>query len=216
MTEKPGDNLDIDFYDIAARFTEESVKADRPQLILKQFAHLYPQHALDLAAISYARLVGLDKDTYASRAEEEAALIATARRLVSGASSEPSLLISLAAAATAIGFSPHQFAEALRVDLPLLAKLEQRLLIATSIPDTLMHLVAVVLQRSVDEVRAYFMAPPQLAVNARYKSKTRPSVSEANKQSFEQALSASRSLKGEDKSFWLDELKKKDQDSVLD
>ena len=55
----------LDFYDLAAKFAEESSTSDRPHRLLKRWAHLFPEHAADLAAIAYARLI--DPDSVSER-----------------------------------------------------------------------------------------------------------------------------------------------------
>jgi hypothetical protein len=195
-----------DFYDIAEQFVNESAASESPHKTLRKWAQAYPEFAADLASIAFASFVlppgSVDLVTEADLSD----VLASAQNFVAANAVQMPPLISLIGAARSAGVSPVQFANALKIDILLLAKLEQRLLDVSTIPSRLLRFLAAEIQRSVDDITNYLSLPPQLATNAQYRSKKTPSVKQVKRQKFVDALSASTTLSSEDKRYWLDEL----------
>ncbi len=190
----------LDFYDLAAKFAEESSTSDRPHRLLKRWAHLFPEHAADLAAIAYARLIDPDSVSEHASVVDEQEILGSVQRVLDRFKTNTLPLTSLVAAANKAGLTPHDLAADLRIDIPLVAKLEQCLLDVSSIPSILIDRLSKIIGSTSSDVFSYLSGPPRLAANAAYKSKKAPSVSD--KQSFADALESSRMISAENRDYW--------------
>lgn len=72
-----------------------------------------------------------------------------------------------------------KIAQAIALPLPFVAKLNQRLFRAATLPARLVEKLADAVGRSVDDVTAYLSAPPTLARNAAYSNPDAPTLGEA-------------------------------------
>jgi hypothetical protein len=196
----------VDFYDLAAKFTEETSRSSQPHRLLKIWAHRFPEHAADLAAIAYARLAQPAAGTNLATAADGQVVVESAKRLLDRFHTTPKPLNSIVTEALSSGLAQGELAKQLRVDIPLLAKLEQRLLDVSTIPSRLIHQLATSINRTSADVITYLSSPPRLAMNADYKSKRTPEVDTERRQSFVDAVKQSRMLSVGDREYWLDEL----------
>jgi len=196
-----------DFYDLAAKFAEETSTSEHPHRLLKLWAHRFPEHAADLAAIAYARLIEPDAPGRVATPVDEQSIMLSAQRVLERLTSAKKPLTSLTAEASKSGVNHLAFVEILRIDIPLLAKLEQRLLQVKTIPSTLIETIASTIGRTSSEVVAYLSGSPQLASSAHYKSNQPPTVGEGDKQTFGDALKSSPKISSENRKYWQDQIR---------
>lgn len=100
------------------------------------------------------------------------------------------------------GLSQDQFAALLKLSVGLLWKLDRHLIQYSSIPVELIENVAGVLHRGLQIVAEYFQRRPLLAVNARYKAKQQPQVSEPT--NFFDEVRSDQEISNEDRAYWLE------------
>ena len=86
-------------------------------------------------------------------------------------------IADLVQAAKAQGLTAKALAAQIGIGLPLVAKLNQRLIRLATLPDELINRMAEALQTSGEQVRAYLARPATLSAAAQYKSDGVPSVS---------------------------------------
>lgn len=107
-------------------------------------------------------------------------------------------------AAKAHGLTGKALAGQLGIGLPLLAKLNQRLIHLSTLPDELINRLSDSLQASVEQVRDYLARPATLSSAAQYKSDGVPEVADA--EDFANAVRACSDMTEEQKQFWLNEI----------
>jgi len=198
----------MDFYDLAAKFAEETSTSDQPHRLLKIWARRFPEHAADLAAIAYARLAEPTEKPGTASVFDQDAVVQSAKRVLDRFSFVSAQITSISGVANALGISAKALADHLRIDVVLLAKLEQRLLEVQSIPASLINCLAEVLNRTASDIVAYLAGPPRLSLSADYKSVRPPSVSDSDRQTFAEALSSSRTISAENRIYWENEISK--------
>jgi hypothetical protein len=196
----------LDFYDVASKITEEASSVTQPYKLLKAWTERYPEYAADLTSLAYARAAEPASDNAVVLDIDEAAVISSARVVLERLNGAPAPLNTLSGPAKAIGISTKALAELLRLDLPMFAKLEQRLFELNSIPAALIENVAAAINRSTADVIAYLASPPKLAAGASYKSQQAPSVMGAAQQDFAEALKSSKSISEDNREYWSKEI----------
>ena len=90
------------------------------------------------------------------------------------------------------GVTAAKLAEATLLPLPFVAKLNQRLFTAASVPAQVVARIAETIGRSVDEVNAFLAGPPMLSRAAAYRADDAPMVGE--QEDFHAALQADASV----------------------
>ena len=100
-----------------------------------------------------------------------------------------------------LGYSPDRLAQQLNISMSIMRKIENRLLLVDSIPSNLIEKIAQTLQRTVQEVSLYLMAPPVVPQSLRLKSQQAPKIN--RQQSFFEAVRLDRSISDEQRSYWL-------------
>lgn len=195
---------DSDLYDVLLAF--DRALGDAPpgeRGLLRRWTARFPRLAGELEAAGYARFAlgrTLTDDVEEAEWEPEAAAETTAAK-------PP--LTSLLAEAQARGLDAAGFAQALRLDRVLVARLNQRALDAASLPRALVASIAGTLGRSSGEVAAFLRGGPRLAAAAHYRARRAPSLvaeSGAARPSFADALTLGTKMTGDDLAYWRAEI----------
>ncbi len=116
------------------------------------------------------------------------------------AAATPAPLTSLFAAAKECGLSPKQLAAALGVGMPIVAKLQSRLIQAASIPQNFLQALADTLNVQVQQMRDYLAQPPTLAQSASYRSQAIPQA--GKQEDFALAIQNCTDMTEEQKARW--------------
>ena len=127
-----------------------------------------------------------------------------ARYLTDTATEPETALTSLYAAAQKRGMSVKALAAQIGVGVPLVAKLQQRLVRATTLPEELVSRLSEALQVSGAQIRAYLNQPSGLATGASYKSDDVPQAGEP--EDFATAVRACADMSASQKQFWLSQI----------
>lgn len=190
----------------------ESARAARS--VLTEFMRRYP-HAADALAdfAATASIIENSPDTESqteseSRTEEETIVrrgMETAARLIGArrASLTPGETRSLAGLrneAEAWGLTVQALAAATRLTVPLLVKLDRRLIRFASIPRQAIERIGVALGRSFDEVAAYLQGDSQFAPQASFRADAAPQM--PDQQDFFDAVETDLMLSEEQKDEW--------------
>lgn len=101
-------------------------------------------------------------------------------------------LEGLLAEAKARGISRKQLADAARLSIPLIDKLDRRLIRYSTIPRTIVESIAQLLGRQAEAVSQYLQGAPLLPAGASYRAEEAPSLPEA--QDFSEAVQGDRTL----------------------
>ena len=109
---------------------------------------------------------------------------------------------SLTRQAQYAGMSAQELANACRLDLALISKLNRRLIKPKTIPAMLISLLGRLLRKPVASIAEYFAQPPQASPGVAFLARGKPTSS--TQQSFADAVRAS-SLSKEEKTRWLKE-----------
>ncbi len=112
-------------------------------------------------------------------------------------------MTSLTDAARQQNLRLRDVAERVGVGMPIVSKLEQRLLRFTSLPETLIQKLAETLELGTETVRDYLRQPPTLAAGAAYQytGKTAPQV--AGQEDFAEAIRSCPGMSDAHKQAWL-------------
>ena len=110
-------------------------------------------------------------------------------------------IISLIEEAKVQGMNISGFAASTGLSIPIIAKLEQRLIAFASIPKEAIDRIAAVIKVSSESVASFLQGTPQFAADASYKSETQPELPE--QQDFYAAVQSDLTLKKEEKEYWL-------------
>ncbi len=176
---------DADVYEVVQAFAAALDARPDDRTLLTRWTARYPRFSEDLIAFGYARFAFGWSLNDPVEDELEPAKVP---------------LTSLVEEAKTYGYTPQQFARTLRLDTPLLTRLNQRLLDVGTVPRTLIHQMARLLDRSLEEITVYLSQPPRLAAGAQYKAKQAPMVRESSAPpSFADALDR---LPLEDRDYW--------------
>lgn len=184
--------------------------------VLRAWIGRYPQYGRELVDFAAAwadqralppaaELSGEEEKSVVNRAMSEVQNLLHARDAradgaARGADDAP--LAGLVAEARKVGFSPRELAQACRLDLALVTKLNARQILPRSIPMSLIQRLAQLLRHSADRITAYLFEPPQMVAGMAFLARGKPQAAE--QQSFAEAVKSS-SLSAEEKSRWLAE-----------
>ena len=196
----PPSIFENDLYDIVQAYAAAQTAASDDWELLQEWIIRYPQFRDELAAVSWQAwtkgpdrlradwLSADDSGNAGEEPEEDPELIAAGHAALAfllpetnsalPAANSELPLVSLLAAAKAKGLSARDFAQALRLDIPLLARLEQRLIRAATIPRSLVERIAQTVDFSVADVANYLRGGPSLAASAHYKAMQAPRAGE--------------------------------------
>lgn len=188
-------------------------EVETPNLeVLKEWIRKYPQYQRELTDFTIAwiqmeelRPINRDKtdhDTLVLRAMsvvQNLYRIGEQKSVPSQSAKNP--IEKLVAEAETQGFSQDQFAAQLKLSVGLLWKLDRRLIKYSSIPVELIENIAGALHRGLQIVAEYFQRQPILALNASYKAKRQPQVSEPT--NFFDEVRSDTDLSNEDRAYWL-------------
>lgn len=179
----------------------EAVLDDRT--LLRQWAARFPALEEDLIDVSQAHAAGMSLEAPLETAPPDPEMIRLGREILDRHFARPPLS-SLLEAGKARGLSPQQMASLLRMDIPLLSRLSQRLLDTAALPRTLVSRLADTLDRSVEEILAYLRRPGTLPVQAFYRAHAAPRLREdASAPRFADLLTG---LSPEDRAYWQSEI----------
>lgn len=112
-------------------------------------------------------------------------------------------LTSLTEAAQQRNLRLRDVAERVGIGVPILSKLEQRLLKAATLPETLIQKLAEALELGTEAVREYLRQPPTLAAGAAYQYTGKAAPSVTNQQDFAEAIRSCPGMSDADKQAWL-------------
>jgi transcriptional regulator with XRE-family HTH domain len=110
------------------------------------------------------------------------------------------LLVGLKREAEARGLTIQGLAEATRMTVSLLVKLDRRLIRFASIPRQAIERIAAELGRSVETVAAYLQGDPQFASQASFRADTAPQLT--NQQDFFEAVETDFQMSEDQKDEW--------------
>lgn len=118
----------------------------------------------------------------------------------------PSPLVSLMEAAKRRNLRLKDVADQLGVGVPIMSKLEQRLLQFSTLPETLIRKLAETLEVGSELVRDYLRQPPTLAAGAAYQYKGKATPQVAGQQDFAEAIRSCPGMNAAEKQVWLAEV----------
>ncbi len=181
---------------------------------LREWVNRYPQYAPSLVAwAADMPLLECALESAAPDRSAEARTLAVGRQALAEMRAQYFAAQPEAAPAPAIdnllqtaktqGLTAGKLAARLNVGLPLVAKLNQRLVRLATIPQPLLQGLADELHTGVEQVRAYLARPATLAASAQYKADGIPQVSAP--EDFADAIRACTDMTGDQKQFWLEQ-----------
>jgi transcriptional regulator with XRE-family HTH domain len=115
-------------------------------------------------------------------------------------------LTSLLEAAREQNLRLKDVAERLGIGVPIVSKLEQRLLQFTTLPETLIQKLAETLDTAAENVRDYLRQPPTLAAGAAYQYTGKATPQVQAQQDFAEAIRTCPGMSEADKQVWLAEI----------
>ncbi len=198
--------------DIDSVLLEYDTAADQPGgTKLADWIARYPEYQDDLIDYAYYNFVFQKGESY-RRTDAKAAGYLTLAGVVrermmaeglyaAGRSADPLKGILIAARAQSI--EPPELARRIGIGLPVVIKLDRRLIRPSTIPVELVSRIAKELQAFVSDVSAYLRRPLTLSPQANYRASSAPQVSAA--QDFLDALNACADVSAEQKEFWKNE-----------
>ncbi len=191
--------------ELDALYTEWSDdRSSRQPKPLKEWVKAHPTQAQDLMTWASAEpifRVAEERNAYSVSAERAQALGASVlTELRAKMEATPRPLHSLVVAAKEKGLNVKTLAQRIGIGVTLIAKLQDRLLIANSVPNALVERLSEALDVTAEQIRAYLQLPPQLAKGAMYKSADVPAVGE--QQDFGKAIEEALEMSAEEKAFW--------------
>lgn len=191
----------------------EDRQAGKPRP-LREWVNRYPQYAPSLIAwAADMPLLECALESAAPDRNAEARTLAVGRQALAEmrayyfaarTEAQPAPAIdNLLQAAKTHGLTAGKLAARLNVGLPLVAKLNQRLVRLATIPESLLQGLADELHTGVEQVRAYLARPATLAASAQYKADSVPQVSAP--EDFADAIRACTDMTNDRKQFWLEQ-----------
>jgi len=176
---------------------------------LREWTAQYPSAATELTQwTAAAGMLQCEEDLDGSAIDRtEASTVAIGKAVLAERRARYSVVrsfIDIYAAARDCGMTPRSLGIAVGVGLPIIAKLQQRLIRFASLPTALIEALASALQVSATQVRDYLSQPASLAVGASYKSNAIPHAAE--QEEFAEAIRACPDMTAEQKSAWLSRL----------
>lgn len=187
-------------------------RQDREQRTPRPLQHWiaeYPSFADDLIGWA-AELPVMQAALYRTAdADEEARLARVGRSVVAEMRARYGMtqptLTSLTEAAKQRNLRLKDVAERVGIGMPILSKLEQRLLTFATLPETLIQKIAEALELGAESVRDYLRQPPTLAVGAAYQYTGKAAPQVTAQQDFAEAIRACPGMSEESKQAWLKE-----------
>ena len=204
---------------LLAEFTDALAAAPARTAVVKEYARRYPaQEAEFLRAALQETLLGPPPTDAPALSPEAVPVMQAGLRVLESrrpyiaqaaaafAPAPPALapLRGLRAEAQTRGLDAPALAACARIDVTLLAKLDQRLLRAASVPRALVDALADALHRPAADIVAFLRGPAQLALHAQYKARATPRVSAP--QDFADALRAVPVLPPDDRAYWRNQI----------
>ncbi|SRR6266542_3674203 len=192
-------------------YFEASEKPDHE--VLKEWIARYPQFERELIEFTVAWIQTEDLPEIPSDPQDKKAGLQAglhiAQQVYERMSAESqvqkspsqSKLVSLFLDGRRLGWTPDQFAERINISIAILRKLENRFILAATIPDSLIEHVSTAIHRDPSEVNAYMQQEPMMQPNLRHKSKQSPKLGQ--QQSFFDAVRNDSELSDEQRSYWL-------------
>ena len=116
-------------------------------------------------------------------------------------------LVSLSEAARRRNLRLKEVAERVGIGLPIVSKLEQRLLQFATLPDALIRRLAETLEIGTETVRDYLRQPPTLAAGAAYQYTGKAAPQVAQQEDFAEAIRSCPGMSEAHKQAWLAEMK---------
>jgi hypothetical protein len=179
-------------------------------MTLREWTARYPVYGAELTQwASAAPVVECEEDLSGAqierteqRAREIGLNVIAARR--ARYSVAPVALSDIYGTARARGLDPRTLAANLGVGLPIVAKLQQRLIRFSTIPAALIERLSIELQVTVQQVSDYLRQPASLAAGASYKSNGVPQA--AAQEDFSAALRSCPGMTADQKQRWLSEV----------
>lgn len=192
--------------------TPEAARVARD--VLSEFMHRYPHAAAALEDFAATESIienspdAPGKTESEKRAEEEAIVrrgMETAARLLAArraphAPEESAPIAGLKKEAEARGLTLQSLASATRLTVPLLVKLDRRLIRSASIPRQAVERIAAELGRSFEAVVAYLQGPPQFASQASFRADAAPQM--PDQQDFFDAVETDLTMTDAQKDEW--------------
>jgi len=198
-----------DIQNVLASYEDASARpGDTP---LEEWVERYPEHTGELvrfATYNYVFEHGIPYMVDRAEAGQESLFLSRAaairQRLMrqdGSLSTACSPLTSLLVAAKERSLTTPGLAQRLQLSPLEVVKLNQRLFRAATLPKALVAQLAVLLDRSFQEVAAYLRQPAMLAAQASYRAEAAPRVGE--QEDFRTAVASSRNLTDAQKAQWL-------------
>lgn len=189
------ENLNTDADAIVAAFVDALEKGG---VSVAEWSGRYPQFGRDFARIAAQSFGGgaVGEDSATTDRLQRVAQSALLKYKAAYLGVQP--LVSLVDKER--GVTAANLAKATLLPLPLVAKLNQRLFTAASVPAALIGRVADAIGRTTDEVIAFLAGPPMLARSAAYRADDAPVV--GTQEDFQAALLADDSVSPEAKAAY--------------
>lgn len=175
---------------------------------LAKWMREYPQYACELMDFAAARSLSERLSSAGGPEEDEEALVARGLAVLDEILGAPAAqrtqsgpLNDLVAAARERGMTVADLADAIGLSVPLVAKLQRRLLRLASIPHQLVEDLARILRYSSEAVANYLGQSPSLAAGAHYRSDRAPTLNE--QQDFLDAVRSDPSITPENRGRWI-------------
>lgn len=194
---------------------DDAVEAARAaRTVLTEFMRRYPHAADALAGLAaIGSIIENSPDTEgqseSERLTEEEGIVRRgmetsvrllAARQMSATSAETMPLSGLRKEAEARGLTIQALASATRMSVPLLVKLDRRLIRFASIPRRAIECIGVELGRSFEAVAAYLQGDPQFASQASFRADVAPQMS--SQQDFFEAVETDLTMDEAQKAEW--------------
>jgi hypothetical protein len=199
------DEQKVDFDSVLDEFMS-SPSFGEPQH-LDEWIRRYPEYTQELTRFALLQVqLDLMPQQEPDPAEDEVYLargLEIMRGVISRQQKHPALVVitDLLAEASARGLNVRGLAHVLRLSVPLVNRLQRRLVAFSSIPGQLIQELARVLERDVAAVTAYLQQRPTFAQGVNYKSETAPVL--APPEDFFDALRADLGIVEDDRAYWL-------------
>lgn|GEM_PF-2051855 len=192
--------------------TPEAARAARA--LLSEFMRRYPNAAAALEDFAATESIienspGAEDATEDERRAEEEAIVRRgmetaarllATRLAPQQTEATAPLAGLRKEAEARGLTVQSLASAIRLTVPLLVKLDRRLIRFASIPRQALERIAAELGRSIEAVAAYLQGDPQFASQASFRADAAPRM--PDRQDFFEAVETDLTMSEELKDEW--------------
>lgn len=205
-TENKSLTLDDILDDLIA--STENLDVDTVSKYIKDYPQ-YRNELMDFAA-RWSVLKHASLDTSAMENEERIdangretvlRIVREKRANVAQSSASASAVNSLLETAKTNGLNIRQLAIETGLSIPIIAKLESRLIAFASIPKEAIERIATAIKTTGEQVTSFLKGAPQFASDASYKSETQPELPE--QQNFYEAVRSDLNMKKEEKDFWM-------------